>query len=233
MLKMFIGWDAREVDAFNVCYNSIKQTSSISMDCYALKRDELQTRGEYWRDIDPHAATEFAYTRFLIPYLCNYTGWAIFCDCDFLWLNDIKNLFKDIEKNNKSIDLPVYVCKHDYIPKHILKMDNKPQSVYPKKNWSSLVLWNCGHPKNKILTPEIVNNKSGAYLHQFKWLCEEDIGEIPIQWNWLVDEYDEYTHGKPQALHYTNGGPWFDNYTTCSYADEWNNALLSTVSQKI
>jgi len=100
-------------------------------------------------------------------------------------------------------------------------MDSKKQLIYPRKNWSSLVLWNCGHPENKKLTKEIVNTESGKYLHRFGWLKNKFIGGISKEWNWLVGWYKTPEDGRPKAIHYTEGGPWFDNYKTTEYAKEW------------
>lgn len=220
MINVYIGWDSREIDAYNVCCSSIKRHTSnnFKYKIIPIIKNKLQENGIYNRNDDSLVATEFTYTRFLVPFLQDYKGYAFFCDCDFLWLEGIDILFNEIDVNEQKA---VYVCKHNYIPRHSVKMDNKIQTSYPRKNWSSLILWNCEHPKNRLLTKDIINSASGAYLHRFQWLDNNDIGEINIQWNWLVDEYDEYQHGNPRALHYTNGGPWFENYKNCSYASLW------------
>jgi len=116
----------------------------------------------------------------------------------------------------------VMVCKHDYKPQNNTKMDGCQQTQYPRKNWSSLILWNCSHPANKKLTPDIINTQTGKYLHRFEWLTDSEIGSIPTTWNWLVGWYKEPRDGTPKALHYTEGGPWFDQYKDCEYADVWN-----------
>jgi hypothetical protein len=119
----------------------------------------------------------------------------------------------------------VMCVKHDYNPESSIKMDNQVQTNYPRKNWSSVVLWNCGHPSNMVMGPDIINNimLSGAYFHQFKWLQTREIGEIDTRWNWLAGWYKESDLGKPYAIHYTEGGPWFENYRKCEYAREWVN----------
>ena len=145
----------------------------------------------------------------------NYTGWAIFMDCDMLMLEDISELW-DMKNNQYAIQ----VCKHDYIPKSDIKFLNQKQTKYEKKNWSSLMLMNC--KKCKALTKEYVHEASGLELHQFKWLeSEKLIGELPIEWNWLVDEYP--TIDRVNNLHYTQGGPWWKEYENCSYSTQWFN----------
>ena len=147
-----------------------------------------------------------------------YKGWAIFCDCDFLWLDDISNLFK--LKNNK---FAIMCCKHEYNPKKKVKMDGRKQLLYPRKNWSSLVLWNCSHPSNQKLNLEMVNSQTGKFLHRFGWLKDKEIGGIGIEWNWLVNWYEEPTDGNPKALHFTEGGPWFEQCKNTEYAEKWIN----------
>lgn len=212
--KIYVGYDSRESICYDVCQSSVLANTLSSPHILPIKLDSLS--GIYNRAPDPLASTEFTYTRFLVPHLNEYKEIALFCDCDFLFLEDVNELFKLYDER-----YAVMVCKHNYEPKNITKMDGCIQSTYPKKNWSSLILWNCSHPKNKILTPEIVNTQTGKFLHRFEWLDEEDIGTLPIQWNWLVGWYKEPQDGAPKALHYTEGGPWFEQHTNCEYADVW------------
>jgi len=109
-------------------------------------------------------------------------------------------------------------------------MDGQVQTVYPRKNWSSMVLWNCAHPKNKILTPELLNKETPQFLHRFSWLEDEDIGSLPHEYNWLVGWYKEPKDGAPKILHYTEGGPWFDGYRDCEYADVWKKEVINLFS---
>ena len=118
-------------------------------------------------------------------------------------------------------DCAVMVVQHDYKPTNSVKMDNKAQHLYPRKNWSSLIMWNCGHPENRKLQPNVVNSSTGAYLHRFSWLKDNYIGNLSHQWNWLVNWYKEPHDGRPSALHYTEGGPWFPNYINCEYGGNW------------
>lgn len=216
-MKVFLGWDSREEIAYEVCKYSIESRASKPVEIIPLKQTELKNLGIYKRDIDPLSSTEFTFTRFLVPHLMGYTGWAVFADCDFIFLEDIENLFRLTNGHNYA----VMVVKHNYNPTNKEKMDGKAQHNYPRKNWSSLILWNCDHHKNKLLTPDIVNRATGAYLHRFQWLDDKDIGYITHQWNWLVGWYHEPKNGKPKALHYTEGGPWFENYMNCEYGAYW------------
>lgn len=214
-MKVFIGYDSREDIAYKVCKHSIVMRSADAS-VEPLVQSELREKGIYTRDVDPLSSTEFTFTRFLVPYLMNYEGWAIFCDCDFLFQDDIKDLI-----NLTNEKYAVMVVKHQYDPPEGTKMDGKAQMPYPRKNWSSMVLWNCGHPSNKSLTPELVNSESGTYLHRFSWLDDSEIGSLPVDWNWLVGWYSYPRDGVPKAIHYTEGGPWFPNYVHTEFGANW------------
>jgi lipopolysaccharide biosynthesis glycosyltransferase len=217
-LKVFIGWDSREDIAFRVAKKSIIDNSSKPVEVIPLKQKDLRKQEMYWRDRDKLASTEFTFTRFLLPELCNFKGWALFIDCDFVALDDVAMLFA-----RRQDKYAVMCAKHDYTPKEGTKMDGQQQHVYPRKNWSSMMLINCGHPSNKQLTKEKVNdpNVDGKYLHRFSWLADSEIGDLSHEWNWLVGWYKEPKDGKPRFLHYTEGGPWFDQYWNCPYANEY------------
>ena len=218
-VKVFIGWDSREDIAYQVAKQSIEMHSTIPVDIQPLKQKELRRDGWYTREVDKLASTEFTFTRFLLPELCNFEGWALFIDCDFVFKNDIKELFDQIDDN-----YALMCAQHDYTPKEgSIKMDGQVQQQYPRKNWSSMMLINCGHPANHVVTKSFVNNEAltGAYLHRFSWLKDEQIGEISHEWNWLVGWYKEPEDGTPKALHYTEGGPWFEEYKDCEYAKDW------------
>jgi len=137
-------------------------------------------------------------------------------DCDVVFVDDIKNLFDQADDQ-----YAVMVVKHDYAPKEGLKMDGCKQLPYPRKNWSSMILWNCGHPSNQQLTLEIVNAQTGQFLHRFQWLDDAEIGSLSPEWNWLSGWYNEPQDGKPNAIHYTEGGPWFKEYRRCDYHKVW------------
>ena len=215
MKKVFIGWDTREDIAYQVAEHSIISRSK-DVDIVPLVQKDLRKVNLYTRPIDPLSSTEFTFTRFLIPAIMNYKGWALFMDCDIIFLKDIQELF-DLADDRYA----VMCAKHDYTAKEGVKMDGKAQTVYPRKNWSSVFLINCGHRSNRVLTPELVNTETGQYLHRFSWLRDEEIGEISHEWNWLVGVYNEPNDGAPKAIHYTEGGPWFKNYRDCEYSKEW------------
>jgi hypothetical protein len=100
-------------------------------------------------------------------------------------------------------------------------MDAQAQTTYPRKNWSSFMLFNNAHPVVRALTPEIVNRESPAFLHRFGWISDDAlIGELPLEWNFLVGEYPK-PDATPNAIHYTNGGPWFPGLEQVDYGDLW------------
>ena len=222
-LKIFIGWDEREQEAYEVCVNSLRKHASVELDIQPIIRSVLMDTGEYFRKQPEAGSVEFTYTRFLTPYLSRYKGWALFIDCDFLFTRDVAELFAFAN------DKYALMCvKHDYVPKNTTKMDDQKQVAYPRKNWSSCILWNCRHRCNKVLTPEIVSLQTGAYLHRFQFLEDEDIGELPLEWNWLGGEYDKEEFEKhhqapPAAIHFTNGGPWFENHQNADYSELWKS----------
>ncbi|KAK3010874.1 hypothetical protein RJ639_012092 [Escallonia herrerae] len=217
--RIFVGYDPREDLAYEVCRYSILKRSSIPVEVIPIKQSELRQNGEYWRERGKLESTEFSFSRFLTPFLANYEGWAAFVDCDFLYLGDVKDL-RDLIDDKYAI-----MCvQHDYTPKETTKMDGAVQTVYPRKNWSSMVLYNCGHPKNKVLTPEVVNTQSGAFLHRFQWLDDHEIGSVSFVWNFLVG-HNRVVEGDPatmpKAIHYTLGGPWFEAWKDCEFGDLW------------
>ncbi|KAK9280080.1 hypothetical protein L1049_013765 [Liquidambar formosana] len=222
--KIFVGYDPREDLAYEVCCYSILKRASIPVEVVPIKQSDLRKSGLYWRERGKLESTEFSFSRFLTPHLANFEGWAMFVDCDFLYLTDIKEL-RDLVDDKYA----VMCVQHDYTPKETTKMDGAVQTVYPRKNWSSMVLYNCGHPKNKVLTPEVVNSQTGAFLHRFQWLEDHEIGSVPFVWNFLVghnkvDEND-VAATYPKAIHYTLGGPWFEAWKNCEFADLWVNEM--------
>ena len=224
-LTVYVGWDSREDISYQVCEHSIKRRDPGAI-VIPLKQKDMRSDGLYRRDIDKLATTEFTFTRFFIPYLQGYKGWAVFCDCDFVWKVPTTELEQYCD-NSKAV-----VCvQHDYTPQEgSMKMDGQVQTVYPRKNWSSMVLWNCAHPANKILTPEVLNKETPQFLHRFSWLEDSEIGSLPHHYNWLVGWYQEPRDGVPKILHYTEGGPWFDGYRDCEYADVWKKELINLFS---
>lgn len=215
-MKIFVGYDSREDIAYQVCRLSLLKNSSVELDIVPIKQDALRKQGLYYRDKDPLASTEFTYTRFLTPYLIGYKGWALFCDCDFLWRGDVSTVM-DYADHSCS----VMVVKHDYRPTEQTKMDGCIQTQYPKKNWSSMMLLNCDHEDTKNLTVDLVNKESGSFLHQFKWTSIESIGSLPVFYNYLEGWHSKDDCPNPIAVHFTRGGPWFWDYLHVEYGDEW------------
>lgn len=211
MIRVFIGFDRRETVAFHVLSHSILARSSQPVSIAPVALAHL--KASFAREWHPLQSTEFSFSRFMTPYLSDYTGWSIFMDCDMLVLDDIANLWALRDER-----YAVMVIKHHHIPKETTKFLSQPQSKYEKKNWSSVMLFN--NARCSALTPAYVSKASGLELHQFKWLDSDDlIGELPHRWNHLVD-YDEPST-EVSLLHYTLGGPYFAEYTNCGYAAEW------------
>ncbi|KAI4297828.1 hypothetical protein L6164_037693 [Bauhinia variegata] len=184
-----------------------------------IKQSDLRKNGLYWRGRGPLKSTEFSFTRFLTPHLANHQLWAMFVDCDFLYLADIKEL-RDLIDDKYA----VMCVQHDYSPKETPKMDGAVQTVYPRKNCSSMVLCHCGHPKNHVLNRQTVSTETGAFLHRFQWLDDDEIGSIPFVWNFLEGHskvVDNDLATSPKAIHYTRGGPWFEGWKSCEFAYLW------------
>ena len=214
-LKIYVGYDSREDIAWQVCRHSLLRHTSSDIEIYPLKQNTLRELGLYTRPADK-ASTEFSLTRFLTPYLAAHGGWTIFCDCDFLYTTDVTKVLDYADRSKAA-----YVVKHDYVPKNAVKMDAQAQTTYPRKNWSSFILFNNAHPLVKALTPEVVNTESPAFLHRFSWIPDDElIGELPLTWNFLEGEYPK-PEKTPEVIHYTNGGPWFSNWQDVDYADLW------------
>ena len=150
--------------------------------------------------------------------MAGFEDWVLFCDSDFVFTTDVEELFAQAD------DRYAIMCvKHDYTPKEKHKMDGQQQTIYPRKNWSSFIVFNCDHPSNKKLTVDIVNSESGSFLHQFKWLNDEEIGSLDERWNWLEGWTSNHNEKKPFAVHYTRGGPWFEEWQDVEFAREWLN----------
>ena len=226
-LNIYVGYDSKEDIAYRVCKYSILKRSRSNIKITSLKLYELVAKNLYKRDIDPLASTEFTYSRFLVPALNNYNGWAIFCDCDFVFFEDISNILIDIDQSKA-----VYCVQHDYAPKEKHKMDGQKQTIYPRKNWSSFILFNCSHPSNKKLSVDLVNSETGSFLHQFKWLEDNEIGSLDERWNWLEGWTSNHNDKKPYAVHYTRGGPWFDEWQDVEFAAEWTKERDEYIKSK-
>ncbi|MGH8699727.1 MAG: glycosyltransferase [Burkholderiales bacterium] len=225
MINVFIGYDPREAVAYSVLAYSIHARASLPVSVTSLMLSQLQ--GVLVRERHPLQSTDFSFSRFLTPYLSGYTGWSVFMDCDMLVLEDIASLWELRDDR-----YAVMVVKHNHVPREAVKFLGEPQSKYDKKNWSSVMLFNNG--ACRALTPEYVNRASGLDLHQFKWLGNDNlIGALPDRWNHLVG----YNPPRRDAalVHYTLGGPYFDDYRECEYAREWfaeRDAMLRVAKQQ-
>ena len=215
MISIFIGYDPREKIAYHALVQSIIENSSEPVSITPIAKKHLGKI--YQRTRTVKESTEFSITRFLTPYLSSYEGWSIFMDCDMIVTSNIKNLWEI--KDDK---YAVMCVKHDYTPSSERKFLDQIQTVYPKKNWSSVMLFN--NAKCTSLTPEVVQHEDGLFLHQFKWLESEDlIGAIPHTWNFLVGEEEKLANRKlPDLIHYTLGGPYFEDYKGCDYEEIWD-----------
>jgi len=211
MINVFIGYDSKERVAYNVLSHSIIQNSTKPVAITPIALNNI--KDDFVRERNNLSSTEFSFSRFIIPHLMNYRGWALFMDCDMLMFEDIAELWR--LRDDK---YAVQVCKHDYTPKNTTKFLGQTQTAYPKKNWSSFMLMNCA--KCSALTPDYVNSATGLELHQFKWLEGDHlIGDLPLEWNWLVGEYDHKED--VNNVHFTEGGPWFKEYKDVDYSQDW------------
>jgi hypothetical protein len=226
--KIVIGWDAREMIAWNVAQNSLRNTvvrrSNVIID--RLDVAHLRALGWYWRpteerdgrlwDVISEApmSTGHAIARFLVPALCGYHGWALFTDGDVLFRSDVTELFALADER-----YAVQVVQHHHAPVTTTKMDGQVQTIYPRKNWSSVMLLNCGHPANRALTLQLVNSVPGRDLHRFCWLEDDLIGALPERWNALIGHSD--INGPVSIAHFTEGTPDMPGYERQPFADEW------------
>lgn len=223
-----IGFDGREAEAFEICRASLLKHASRPLHIVKLDQAALRRAGLYrreWRlengqrvdqgDLKPFS-TDFAFTRFLVPALMLYQGWALFCDCDFLFTADVAELF-DLADERYAVRL----VQHEHAPREAEKMGGTVQSAYRRKNWSSLVLWHCAHPANRALNDHVVNTYPGSWLHAFSWLRDKDIGTLPTRWNWLAG-VSEPLGLLPSGIHFTLGIPGIhEGCEKAPYADRW------------
>ena len=211
LIKFVVGFDQRESVAYHVFCQSVMDHSSMPVSFLPLGPSIQSIYTETHSD----GSNKFIYTRFLTPFLMGYQGWAIFADGDMILMDDPAKLWA-LRDPTKAVQ----VVKHDYQTKASVKYLGNINQNYPRKNWSSVVLWNCAHPANRVLTPEFVQDKPGSFLHRFSWLDDADIGEIDKTWNWLAVEYPD----KPDAalVHYTLGTPCFKAFSDTSMSEHWH-----------
>ena len=212
MLRWFIGHDPVETGTYHVMSNSLMRHSSMPISITPVSLKNLE--GILTRERHPLQSNDFAFSRFLVPWMCNFEGWAVFSDCDMILLDDPAKLWALRDDR-----FAVKVVKHNYVPKEEEKYLGTTQTKYQRKNWSSVVLWNCGNPSVRCLTPDFVNSADGLYLHQFRFLEDEEIGDLPKCWNHLVGH--DKPDAKPKLVHYTTGGPYFEEYRNCDFHQEW------------
>lgn len=217
MIPVYIGYDSRESIAYHTCANSIIRQSSEPISLIPLALCLLKGYEEKHTDGSNH----FIYSRFLVPHLQNYNGWALFLDGDMILRDDIANLWA-MRDDSKA----VMVVKHDYKTRMTEKYLGAKNENYPRKNWSSVILWNCAHELNQQITPEFVQAATGAQLHRFTWIPDDKIGELPIEWNWLPDEFGSNNNAK--LLHYTLGTPCFHDFASTPMAEEWHRERIYT-----
>ncbi len=208
---IFIGHDPREAVAYHVCCESIIKHSSVPVAFIPLSGEQ--------RD----GSNTFIYARFLVPYLCRYQGFALYLDGDMLVRGDIAELIEGASPRSG-----VNVVKHDYKTKFATKYLGNKNEDYPRKNWSSVILWDCAFYPNRVLTPEFISKAEGSYLHRFQWLADDQIGSLPSKWNHLTMEYSPNPEAK--LYHYTLGIPAFEGYQSQEGADEWRKTLTEALA---
>ena len=212
-INVVVGFDQKEAIAFHTFTQSVIEKSSLPVTFTPLAVNTLKDYKEEHTD----GSNAFIYSRFLTPYLNDFKGWAIFADGDMICQADIKELW-DLRDESKAL----LVVKHNYKTKASQKYLGNINENYPRKNWSSVVLWNCSHPSHKILTPDFITQQTGKYLHRFSWLNDNDIGDLPIEWNWLAIEYP--VNIKAKLIHFTLGTPCFMSYRNTEMANYWLEA---------
>ena len=198
-IPVFVGYDPREAVAYHVCVNSIIRHASQPVAIVPVALNLFEDYDETHTDGSNH----FIYTRFLVPHLMDYRGW------------NLQSPYND-----------VMVVKHDYKTKMTEKYLGSKNEDYPRKNWSSVILWNCNSHPNRQLTPKFVQSKPGSFLHRFSWIDDDRIGELPPEWNWLPDEYGPNPDAK--LLHYTLGTPCFDEFHDTPQGEEWHHERTLT-----
>ena len=219
MIPIFVGYDPREALNFSVLVNSLTRLASQPISIIPINLENI----DFYTETHTDGSTEFSYSRFLVPYMMNYNGWAIFMDCDMLARADISELWSLCDSK-----YAIMCVQHNYQTSSPIKFLGNVNRNYDRKNWSSVMLINCAHESNSVLTPTLVEQQTGQYLHQFKWLDDKLIGNLPAEWNWLADEYGANNDAK--LLHYTLGSPFFEEYRNVPMADHWLTELYDLQS---
>lgn len=217
-ISIVVGFDQREAVAYHVFCQSVIDRSTMPVQFLPLAENMLVD----YKEIHVDGSNKFIYSRFLTPYLMGFSGWAIFADGDMVCEADIAELWA-LRDPTKAVQ----VVKHNYKTKAHKKYLGNKNEDYPRKNWSSVILWNCEHPRNKILTPEFVQHKPGSFLHRFSWLSDDLVGELPKDWNWLAIEYPNNPDAK--LIHYTLGTPCFKDYVDSDMSERWHKIYLRAI----
>ena len=216
--NIYIGFDQKESVAYHTFCQTLIQNSSMPLQITPLALSNLNL----YREAHNDRSNDFVYSRFLTPYLNAFEGWALFADGDMICQSDIKELF-ELRDDSKA----VMVVKHNYKTKQEEKYLGNINENYPRKNWSSLILWNCEHEAHKILSPDFIEKQSGAFLHRFSWIKDEQIGELEKEWNWLALEYEEKE--SINLIHYTIGTPCFKEYSNTSLSSFWKKSFANMI----
>lgn len=226
-LRIYVGYDPTEDEAWRVCASSVQRLSRADLEVLPLKLGALREAGLYHRQhvrengqLIDHTTrqaftTEFTFSRYLVPAIAGWKGWALFCDCDFLFRADVAELFALADPR-----YAIMVCKQEHAPLEAQKMTGLVQSTYRRKNWSSLALWNCAHEAHGRVVYR-ANNWQKDLLHELAWLDDEAIGELPAAWNWI----EGVTQGEPKAVHFTAGTPNMRGHERCAFAQDWRREL--------
>lgn len=238
---IYIGYDGRESETFSVCRHTLRKHAP-DIPIHAIALEDMRNAGLYWRptsirtnvhgasqlwdDISEHwMSTEFAVSRFLTPILAKAafkTGWALFMDCDIIARDDIDDLFAECDPSKA-----VMCVQHQHTPPEGVKMDGQMQTLYARKNWSSVMAFNLAHSSNRKLTVQMINSVPGRDLHAMCWLEDHEIGALDPCWNYLAG-YSELPNGvEPKLVHHTEGGPWLHNYQEVEFAEDWRQARAS------
>lgn len=238
--SIYIGFDPREAETFAICRHTLRKHAS-DIPIHAICLDAMRDAGLYWRPTetregrlwdtisDAPMSTQFAISRFLTPILAKASfqqGWALFMDSDILARDDIDDLFAECDPAKA-----VMCVQHQHTPPEGLKMDGQLQTLYARKNWSSVCAFNLAHPANRKLTVGLVNSVPGRDLHAFSWLDDSEIGALGAEWNYLVGFTKRHESFEPKLVHHTEGGPWLPNYQEVEFADEWRAARASWLNE--
>ena len=219
IVRVAIGFDYREAIAYHVCSQSIITNSNQPLTIIPLASNLISN----FSKLDDKGSNQFIISRFLTPSIVNYSGWVIYIDGDVVCNDDIQGLWSLRDEK-----YAVQCVKHDYKTKYENKYFGNKNENYPRKNWSSVILWNCSHPSNQILTPDFVSKHDGKYLHRFSWLNDEEIGDLPLKWNWLSSEYKD--NADAGLIHYTLGTPCFKEWSDKGMSEYWHDYFTETVN---